>query len=142
MSPITTTKAIATRSRIASSSEAVPEIGESAIMLAEALKKYKGRRREPEEEEVEVSDGEDEQPTSPPAEEARKRENVAALQIWDEFMGEKINELPDTDFVKNVALLVGSRAADSLSARAGLQLLAAREKFVTDPEKCKMELKR
>ena len=112
MSPITTTKAIATRSRIASTSEAVPEIGESALMLAEALKKYKGRRREPEEEEVEVSDDEDEQPTSPPAEEARKKENVAAIQIWDDFMGEKINNLPDTDFIKKVALVGVQKQTD------------------------------
>ena len=59
MSPTITTKTISTRSRIASSSEAVPEIGESALMLSEALKKYKRRRREPEEEEDDAS-GEEE----------------------------------------------------------------------------------
>ena len=52
-------------------------------------------------------------------------------------MGEKINELPDTDFIKSVSLLVGNVATDDLAARAGLQLLAARDKFVHDPEKCK-----
>ena len=42
MSP--TTKVIATRIRTASTSEAVPEIEESVQRLAEAMKKYKGKR--------------------------------------------------------------------------------------------------
>ena len=138
----TTTKVIATRIRTASASEAVPEIEESVQRLAEAMKKYKGKRREPQEDDIEVSDEEDEQPTSPPAEEVRNKENVEAIQIWDDFMGVKLNHLPDTDFIKQVAVLVGERATNGISTRAGLQLLAARDKFVTDPEVCKKELKR
>ena len=142
MSPTTTTKIMSTRSRIALTSEAVLEIGESALMLSEALKKYKRRRREADEEDDEVSGEEEEQPTSPPAGEASNVENITAIQIWDEFMGEKVNELPDTEYIKNVSLLVGSGAADALAARAGLQLITDRENFVKDPEKCKSELRR
>ena len=110
----TTTKVIATRIRTASTSEAVPEIEESVQKLAEAMKKYKGKRREPQEDKIYISDDEDEQPTSPPAEEARNKENVEAIQIWDDFMGVKLNHLPDTDFIKQVALLVGERATNGI----------------------------
>ena len=138
MSPTSTTKIMSTRSRTASASETVPEIGESAQMLSEALKKYKKKRQEADTEDDEVYGEDEEQPTSPPGEE----EDITAIQIWDEFMGTRINELPDTEYIKNVSALVGGRAADALAARAGLQLILDQENFVRDPEKDKNELRR
>ena len=57
-------------------------------------------------------------------------------------MGTRINELPDTEYIKTVSSLVGGRAADALAARAGLQLITDRENFERDPEKNKSELRR
>ena len=138
MSPVTAAKTI----RLASTSEIVPEIGESALMLAEAFKKYKKKKQETEEKDDDEPGEDEEQSTSPPTGEAGEGENITAIQIWDEFMVKRTNELPDTEYIKTVSSLVGGEASDALAARANLQILSDQENFIRDPEKNQSELRR
>ena len=103
-------------------------------MLAEVLEHYKRKRRaDAADMDKEASTEDEEQPTSPPAEDEDQEENPVAIQIWDEFMGEQISELPDTDYIKKDSSLIFDRAAKQMAVKAGFQLLADHENFIRDP---------